>query len=190
LYRLVSSDVSGRQQRLSQDVSVLLMVWGQFVDHDITHVPVHDDSGEAIDCCARSGSAFSQFASVECFPIPIPANDRVFRISCMNFARSQTAPRLDCFPGPSEQINQITHWLDGSNIYGSDDEEAAELRAFVGGRLASRQSSFSKELLPDNPNDSDCQSQTICFLAGTVIKIIVVKLIRFNIRFYSKVTAE
>ena len=37
----------------------------------------------------------------------------------MNLARSETAPDMDCQPGPLQQVNQISHWLDGSNIYGS-----------------------------------------------------------------------
>ncbi len=52
-----------------------------------------------------------------------------------------TAPRIDCFPGPSEQVNQITHWLDSSNVYGSDEEEAAALRTFRRGLLATSRAS-------------------------------------------------
>ena len=32
-------------------------------------------------------------------------------------------------------MNQITHWLDASNVYGSDNEEAELLRKHVGGKL-------------------------------------------------------
>ena len=34
-----------------------------------------------------------------------------------------------------EQFNSITSFIDGSNIYGSDSETAARLRAGAGGRL-------------------------------------------------------
>ncbi len=34
------------------------------------------------------------------------------------------------------QVNQITHWLDSSNVYGSDEEEAARIRTFSDGLLA------------------------------------------------------
>ncbi len=101
--RLVSRDLSGRRDRPSADISVLLMVFGQFVDHDLTHVPVHDNSGEGIDCCFR-GNFVNSFTSVECFPIQVPAGDRIFSIECMNFVRSQGAIRLDCNPGPLQQV--------------------------------------------------------------------------------------
>lgn len=36
---------------------------------------------------------------------------------------------------PREQINQITHYIDGSMVYGSTDTRADFLREFEGGRL-------------------------------------------------------
>jgi hypothetical protein len=37
---------------------------------------------------------------------------------------------------PRQQLNEITHWVDASNVYGSEDERAAMLRANDGtGRL-------------------------------------------------------
>ncbi len=74
----------------------------------------------------------------------------------------KTAP-MTLFP----QINQITHWLDSSNVYGSNPDEAVDLRSFVGGRMAVRSSRLGTDLLPDNPEDMDCRSQEgSCFRAG------------------------
>ena len=49
---------------------------------------------------------------------------------CMNFVRSQACLKLDCEPGPLQQINQITHWLDGSGIYGSSGMKKMEWNTF------------------------------------------------------------
>jgi peroxidase len=53
----------------------------------------------------------------------------------MEFVRSTPAPRTDCNFGPREQVNQVTAWIDGSNVYGSDLAEAKKLRLLKGGRL-------------------------------------------------------
>ena len=36
--------------------------------------------------------------------------------------------QLNCAFGYGEQMNQITHYHDASNVYGSDDEDAGDLR--------------------------------------------------------------
>ena len=38
--------------------------------------------------------------------------------------------QLGCSFGYGEQMNQITHFHDGSNVYGSDDEDAGGLRMY------------------------------------------------------------
>ena len=35
---------------------------------------------------------------------------------------------LFVFPAPREQINQVTSWLDASQVYGSSTEEAERIR--------------------------------------------------------------
>jgi hypothetical protein len=68
---------------------------------------------------------------------------------------------------PREQLNEITSWIDASNVYGSDPERAAALRTNDGtGRLRTSEG----ELLPFNsdglPNAGG--SDTSLFLAGDV----------------------
>ena len=54
---------------------------------------------------------------------------------------------------PREQINQITHYLDASGIYGNNDQEAANLRLFSGGQLRqSNRDGTSKDDLPTSPD--------------------------------------
>ena len=66
----------------------------------------------------------------------------------MDFVRSSPAPRRDCALGPRDQINQITSFLDGSNIYGSNAEEQHELRLMTRGKLKYTDLHIRKPLLP------------------------------------------
>ena len=91
----------------------------------------------------------------------------------MSFARSLASPGLKCELEFRQQMNQITHWLDGSNIYGSSDSAAAQLRAFAGGKLKeTAQSRRHGNALPScsrQPNPDEipmCRSCESCFIAG------------------------
>ena len=66
----------------------------------------------------------------------------------MNFARSESGLDLNCQPGPLQQINQITHWLDSSNVYGSDAEEGERLRSHRSGLMKTSRASDGSVLLP------------------------------------------
>lgn len=80
--------------------------------------------------------------------------------------RSLPAQRKECNLGPREQMNQITHFLDCSHIYGSTERRARSLRAGSGGLLLV-QSFNGRELMPANPNECSDQSQEkSCFRAG------------------------
>ena len=48
---------------------------------------------------------------------------------------SSGVPNLDCLLGSKEQVNQITHWLDTSNVYGSQDAIANQLRSNSSGLM-------------------------------------------------------
>ena len=99
--------------------TMMLMQFGQFLDHDISFTPEFNlDSGK-LNCCNTAG------LSPECFPIEIPLPDPAFTESCHEFVRS--TPHCSS-PSVRQQLNAITAYVDGSMIYGSDADTAANLR--------------------------------------------------------------
>lgn len=165
--RLVSISVIPDIDSPDEKHSLWVMQYGQFVDHDLTSTPVFRmaNAGEGIMCCSEDGSMMKDPTLIhpECLPIRIPDDDPFFAKHgqrCMSFIRSMPAPRSDCNFGFGEQMNQITHFLDNSNVYGSDDEEAASLRTFNRGLMAITPQSGHDDLgllPPDENPDMECQ---------------------------------
>ncbi|XP_076063497.1 salivary peroxidase/catechol oxidase-like [Oratosquilla oratoria] len=156
------------------DVTLSIMQWGQFIDHDLTHSPIFRFGNKSgIECCNDRGREVDpSFRHPSCFPILIPENDPFFARfgrRCMNFVRSMPAPRSGCGLGYVEQMNQITHFLDASTVYGSSERELEELRDRSRGLLRVQESTG---LLPADPDaeegacEADRESNHHCFLAG------------------------
>jgi len=152
------------------DFTILLMQWGQFLDHDITHTPnSRMDDNSPIECCDGSKQRTDKLHD-RCSPIEIPASDPVYGplgATCMNFVRSAT--RGGCrFPRRREQFSDITAYIDASNVYGSSKEEEDRLRSFFEGKMVTN--SVRSHLLPEDPNSGEnCPRQskeTPCFQAG------------------------
>ncbi|XP_063594719.1 peroxidase-like [Penaeus indicus] len=173
--RLVSSAVNNiRPNRESSLLSVLHMTYGQFFDHDLTFAPLNKGrNGEAIPCCLQPKDNPS-LLHPECAPIPIPADDPFyskFDQTCMDFVRSAPAPR--CLFGPREQMNEKTAYIDGSQVYGIDDEMMNSLRTMEDGLLIAQMTSEGEELLPANTDlANECNKKEeanmnhFCFRAG------------------------
>ena len=76
-------------------------------------------------------------------------------------------------------MNQITHFHDGSNLYGSDEEDARELRELRGGLMKSYSGAGGAGLLPQEEGElegEECQipakkqeRDQKCFRAGEEI---------------------
>ena len=123
--------------------------WGQFIDHDMTLTPIAVPS--------------------EAFNIPVPACDPQFDPNCTGtatiaFKRSAFIHDVN---GVRQQVNVNTHWMDASQVYGSDTARAQELRALDGtGHLKVSTGNF----LPFNVNGFPNQpsSSAAFFLGGDV----------------------
>jgi len=135
LYLAATTPITPHEARnlyTSHTLVSLLMQWGQFLDHDmgftvtsLSFSRFHDGT----DCTATCEN------NNPCFPIQIPEGDpRIKKHRCMQFTRSSPV----CGTGTTsvffstvhhrEQMNQITSFIDGSNIYGSSDEDSRNLR--------------------------------------------------------------
>lgn len=150
--------------------TVMLAVWGQFLDHDITATaPNRRQDGSTISCCTPGVS------HPECYTVPVDAEDPFFRynITCMEFVRS--APAETCCFGPREQMNQVSSFIDGSVVYGADGESAKMLRTFKNGTLKMHLMEDGRELLPISLDMGDgCNREEerkkgrYCFMTGRV----------------------
>jgi hypothetical protein len=92
--------------------SDFLWQWGQFLDHDIDLTDAADPP-EAEPIAVPTGDPFFDPTSTGAEVIP-------FNRSLYDKATGDVDPR--------QQMNEITHWVDASNVYGSEDERAAALR--------------------------------------------------------------
>ncbi|XP_076038605.1 peroxidase-like isoform X2 [Oratosquilla oratoria] len=118
----------------SPNISYLVMQWGQFVDHDLVHIPESEKKKDMpFKCCGKDQ------ANKECFPILTKnLNDTVSQRhnrTCIQCARSVTAPITSCQYVYREQSNQVTSYMDGSQIYGSSKKEEEKLRHSEGGKM-------------------------------------------------------
>lgn len=173
--REVSITVHRPQYRDDAALSILLAVWGQFIDHDITATALSKRStdGGVISCCYAAQSSGLK-AHPECFPVMLGPGDPFFEqynVTCMEFVRSAPAPA--CRFGPREQLNQATSFLDASVVYGPSEELMKQLRSGIGGRLRMLTTDDGRELLPasTDPNDGcnreeESSKGRYCFFSG------------------------
>nr|KAG5702274.1 hypothetical protein BaRGS_030629 [Batillaria attramentaria] len=168
------SDFVHTDELRARESTILLMQWGQFLDHDIALSPIPTEGGVVIRCCRRGndGARPVDRRPEPCFPILFPEPDPDFRGSCMEFVRSDPAEENygAVEKGVREQLNAVTAFIDGSMVYGSSEEEARELRAEDGrGFRMEVTRSPQGDLLPQRqinncirrPNTTD-----FCFQAG------------------------
>lgn len=131
--RTISNALCAQTEDLpnSRGATDYLWQWGQFLDHDIDETPASDPA--------------------EPFNITVPTGDLWFdpqgtgqMIIPLNRSHGEEVE------GVREQVNEITAFIDASNVYGSDEERAFALRTLDGsGRLKTTETDHG-DLLPYN----------------------------------------
>lgn len=181
--RQVSSTiVAARMVTPADDLTHMLMQWGQFLDHDMDLAPPTVSTESFLD---GADCALTCDHKPPCFPIPIPESDeRITTRRCMEFVRTSAI----CGSGATsvlygrvqsrEQLNVLTSYMDASQVYGSSEAEALHLRhkgADADGRL--RQgivTESGKFLMPFADHwPIDCrrdqrESDVGCFMGGDI----------------------
>jgi len=140
--RLISNTLCAQNSSIpsARNLSTFMFTWLQFLDHDIT---------------------LTEEAVGEFLPIPVPAGDPFFDpfntgTQYIPFSRvafeENTGTSLS---NPRQQINELTAWVDGSNVYGSDQFRADWMRTNQYGKLKTSPSP-NGDLLPCNTITGDC----------------------------------
>lgn len=121
--REVSNAISAQDESILNDryLTDLVYVWGQFVDHDID-LTTSADPAEPLEIAVPAGDPYFD---------PTGSGDAV--IGTNRSVYDETTG--DSIDNPRQQINQITAFLDGSVVYGSDQATSDALRTFAGGRM-------------------------------------------------------
>ena len=101
-----------------EGLSGFMYVWGQFIDHDLDRMDQSTDTAQAINVTA-------------------PLDDPNFPNATIPVSRVITDPATGTPDNPAAAINNITGWLDGSMVYGSDAATANSLRGSGGHLLTS-----------------------------------------------------
>ncbi|CAI6372862.1 unnamed protein product [Macrosiphum euphorbiae] len=173
-----------RDEHSPDDLKTMAMAyWTIFVGHDLSHtaISIMMNSYKSVRCCSDSRSRLSpRYRNSLCMEVVVPDEDPFYtnRIRCMNYARSVPAVRSDCTFGPKEQMNQATHYLDGSMIYGSSAKRTWSLRTNLGGQLLTNMGCYNNsqddpvqpQYMPlEDTESSACQyGSGTCYRAGDI----------------------
>jgi len=151
--RAVSNAVVAQTEEVPNErgATDYLWQWGQFLDHDIDETPSLDPA--------------------EAFDIEVPVGDPWFD----PFGTGQVTIALnrsfyEVINGVQEQVNEITAYIDASNVYGSEESRAYALRMLDGSGMLKTTDSEHGPLLPYNEGGfANAPSESASwFLAGDV----------------------
>ncbi len=154
----VASDLFAQTTSIPSRIGLsdYIWTWGQFLDHDLD---------------LTEGTA-------ESAPVAVPAGDPFFDPSntgtqVIPFHRGLFDPTTG-FTTPRQQVNEITGFIDGSNVYGSSDARAQWLRTMSGGTLkvtatpVGRMLPFNDGTQPNAGSPEKPNLSTTLFVSGDI----------------------
>ena len=153
--RHISNIVSAQDVDIpnSDGATDFLWLWGQFLDHDLDLTDGTNPPEPAPIAVPVGDTSFDPQGEGN---QSIPLNRSIYDTS--------TGTGID---NPRQQLNEISAWIDGSNVYGSDIERATELRELDGsGRLKVSGGDFLPFNVNGFPNAGG--DSAALFLAGDV----------------------
>lgn len=166
--RLISQTVFEQLESMPNPYNISDFGWafGQFIDHELTLVLDMPD---------------------ELIPIAVPMNDPFFDpfgtgTEQIMMHRSKYDPATGTAAGnPRTQMNELTAWIDGSPVYGSDEVRANWLRTFSGGKLKTS----AGNLMPFNTTTGEYDAEIdpnapFMLIEGPVTKFFVAGDVRAN----------
>jgi len=165
--RLISRVIHDPDDRPSPK-TIMVMQFGQFLDHDLTATPINPSNKT---CCSTNlvlndAQHEDVITNGPCFPIIIPEEDNHFETlasRCMENKRSHQTT----VDGVPEQINLLSAFVDGSQVYGITEKQTLSLRSDAKGKGRLLDDNNN---LPKNPDSSKCVitpgSGDSCVLAG------------------------
>jgi peroxidase len=130
-----------KPQVYAEAQNILFIIDALYIVHDMGHqVPVEAvNNCEEISCCSRGNKKVldPSVSHSACLPIPISKEDKFYGpagVGCMNMVRSESVSSPTTIQ-TGEVLNQVTAFLDHSNIYGSSKSENKKIRTRVGGQI-------------------------------------------------------
>ena len=128
-------------------------MFGQFLDHDLSQTKSTGERPSPCRCQLATRTLIQQVSGTKTIGLKRSVFDPSTGTDSSN---------------PRQQVNAVTAFIDGSQIYGSDSTRAAALRTFSGGKLKTSTGNmlpFNTDGLA-NDNDAHVVSDSQLFLAG------------------------
>lgn len=151
--RLISRALMNDNTQFEQNFSDLLVYFGQWLAHDIAEILDTERNGEFVDCPCGSTDA-------DCLSYITPPLDTGVSQNCFEFTRTGSK----YIQNVRQQINHLSSFIDGQQVYGRDKEVQDELRTFQSGRMITSVEGY----LPRSETDFSCSANgdLQCFVGG------------------------